>query len=289
MDADVEATKNRIDSFQSYRPLLFAIGYRMLGSAAEAEDVLQDAWLRWEAADPTEIESEQAWLATVVTRLCLDRLKSARVTREEYVGPWLPEPVKTEERIDPDSISMSFMVLLERLTPLERAAYLLHEVFDYSHAEVAQVLEKEEATCRQIFHRAQAHVREGRPRFTPSRADHERLLRTFAEAMMKGDVQILEKTLAEDATLWADSGGKVKAAARRPVHGAHEIALFFAGLVRKFPPGTDQSFEVLEVNGWPALVGRRDGVANLVLNIETDGEKITAVRNVVNPEKLRRI
>ncbi|WP_146649334.1 RNA polymerase sigma-70 factor [Labilithrix luteola] len=280
---------NRTDSFQSYRPLLFAIGYRMLGSAAEAEDVLQDAWLRWEAADPAEIESEKAWLSTVVTRLCLDRLKSARMTREQYVGPWLPEPVKTEVRIDPDSISMAFLVLLERLTPVERAAFLLHEVFEYSHGEVAAMLGEQEATCRQFFHRAQARIREGRPRFSPSRADHERLLRTFAEALMKGDLDVLEKTLSEDATLWADSGGKVRAAARRPVHGAHAIALFFAGVVRKFPHGPDQSFEILDVNGWPAVVGRSNGIANLVLSIETDGEKITAVRNVVNPEKLRRV
>jgi RNA polymerase sigma-70 factor (ECF subfamily) len=282
-------TPSRTDAFQSLRPLLFAIGYRLLGSAAEAEDAIQDAWIRWQAADPAEIESDKAWLSTVVTRLCLDRLKSARAKREEYVGPWLPEPVRTEERVDPDSISMAFLVLLERLTPLERAAYLLHEVFDYSHAEVARMLEREESAARQLFHRAEAHVRAGRPRFSPARADHERLLQTFAEALMKGDLQVLEKTLAVDATLWADSGGKVPAAARRPVHGAHAVALFFTGLMRKFPPGPDQTFDVLEVNGWPALVGRVGGVANLVLNLETDGEKILAVRNVVNPEKLRRL
>jgi RNA polymerase sigma-70 factor (ECF subfamily) len=283
---------NPTQSFEAHRSLLFAIAYRMLGSAAEAEDVVQDAWLRWQAADSTTIESSRAWLSTVVTRLCLDRLKSARTQREEYVGPWLPEPVKTDERAetsDPDSISMAFLVLLERLTPLERAAYLLHEVFDYGHAEVAATLDKEEATCRQLFHRAQTRIREGRPRFSPSRAEHERILRAFADAMTRGDLDDLRQTLAEDATLWADSGGKVTGAARRPVLGGRAIALFFTGVFKRFPPPPRQTFEILSVNGWPALVGRYEGIANVVLSIETDGERIIAVRNVINPDKLTRI
>lgn len=151
------------------------------------------------------------------------------------------------------------------------------------------MLDKEEAACRQIYHRAQARIREGRRRFSPSRADHERLLRAFADATMHGDLHALEQILAKDATLWADSGGKVPAAARRPLHGAHSIALFFTGLLTKFPPGPDQIFEVLDINGWPALVGRRDGAANFALSIESDGKKILAIRNVVNPEKLQRI
>jgi RNA polymerase sigma-70 factor (ECF subfamily) len=280
---------DRTASFETHRAHLFAIAYRMLGSAAEAEDVLQEAWLRRDATNATNIQSEKAWLSTVVTRLCLDKLKSARAQREEYVGPWLPERIRTEERVDPDSISMAFLVLLEQLTPVERAAYILREVFDYSHGEVAATLDVEEATCRKIYQRARDRIREGRPRFSPSRAEHERLLRTFAGAMMNGDLSALEQTLAKDATLWADSGGKVPAAARRPLHGAHEIALFFTGLLRKFPPGPDQTFEVVDVNGWPALVGRRTGAANLVLSIESDGEKIVAIRNVVNPEKLQSI
>jgi RNA polymerase sigma-70 factor, ECF subfamily len=280
----------RTETFESHRAALFAIGYRMLGSAAETEDVLQDAWIRWQQADASAIESAKAWLSTVVTRLCLDRLKSAHRTREEYVGPWLPEPVKTEERADPESISMAFLVLLERLTPMERAAFLLHEVFDYSHAEVAQMLDKEEATCRQLFHRAQTRMREGRPRFSPSRADHERLLRAFLQAMLEGDLQALEATLAHDATLWADSGGKVQGAARKPLEGGHAIALFFTGLMKKFPLLTELSMAVEEINGWPAAVVRdADGKAVVVMNIETDGARIVAVRNVVNPEKLQRV
>lgn len=279
----------KLDAFNALRPLLFAIAYRMLGSAAEADDVLQDAWLRWDKIDPTQIESHKAWLSTVVTRLCLDQLKSARRAREQYVGPWLPEPVRTEERVDPDSISMALLVLLEDLTPLERAAYLLHEVFDYSHAEVASVLENNEAACRQMVHRAKDRIRQGRPRFSPTRADHERLLRSFAGALVTGDMNALEQTLASDAILWADSGGKVRGAARRPLSGAHSIAAFFAGLIKKFPPGPAQTLDVLEVNGWPALVGRQGGAANFVMSIETDGQRIIAVRNVVNPDKLRRV
>jgi RNA polymerase sigma-70 factor (ECF subfamily) len=277
------------ESFQTLRPLLFAIAYRMLGSAAEAEDVLQDAWLRYQAASPIELESEKAWLSTVVTRLCLDRLKSAQRTREEYVGPWLPEPIRTEERVDPDSISMAFLVLLERLSPLERAAYLLHEVFDYSHAEVASVLGKEEAAVRQLYHRAAAHVREGKPRYSPSRADHERLLGGFVQALMTGDLAALQGLLAGDATLTADSGGKVRAAAQQQLHGSHAVSQFLAGLVRKFPPGPAHTFEIVDVNGWPALVARTSGVASAVITIETDGTHILAIRNVVNPEKLVRV
>ncbi len=278
-----------MDAFAKHRPRLVGVAYRMLGSAAEADDVVQDAWLRWQAADQAAITSAEAWLTTVVTRLCLDRLKSARARRETYVGPWLPEPVKTDATVDPESISMAFLVLLERLTPVERAAYLLHEVFGYGHGEVAAMLGKEEATCRQTYHRARERIRAGRPRFSPTRAEHERLLRAFAEAMARGDVQALERTLAADATLWADSGGKVRAAARRPVVGAEAIAKFFAGVVRKFASEPDQRFEIAEVNGWPALVGRRGDAAFFALSIETRDGAIAAIRNVLNPDKLCRI
>jgi RNA polymerase sigma-70 factor (ECF subfamily) len=281
---------DRTESFQSQRPLMFSIAYRMLGSAAEADDVLQDAWLRWESADGVEIRSDKAWLSTVVTRLCLDRLKSARATREDYVGPWLPEPIETKpDVVDPESISIAFLVLLERLTPVERAAYLLHEAFDYSHAEVARMLDKEEDACRQLFHRAQARIREGRPRFAPSRAAHERLVRSFATALGQGDVHLIEETLAEDATLWADSGGKVPAAARRPVSGAHAVALFFASLARRIPDDGGWTTDVRDINGWPALIGFHQGRVAFAMSIETDGQRIVAIRNVVNPDKLRGI
>jgi RNA polymerase sigma-70 factor (ECF subfamily) len=180
---------------------------------------LQEAWLRWQATDPAAIQSEKAWLSTVVTRLCLDKLKSARVQREQYVGPCLPEPIRTEERVDPDSISMAFLVLLEQLNPVERAAYLLHEVFNYSHSEVAAMLDKEEATCRQIYHRARGRIRDGRPRFSPSRAEHERLLRTFASAMMNGDLSALEQARPSLALVRRQPLGQCPAhrGVRRPI------------------------------------------------------------------------
>lgn len=304
-----------LEAFQSLRRLLFAIAYRMLGSATEAEDVVQEAWLRWHQANPAEIESPKAWLSTVVTRLCLDHLKSARVQREEYVGPWLPEPIRTDgaggtgsagrggingvasagdadarsaEPMDTASISLAFLVLLESLTPAERAVYLLREVFDYSHAEVAAIVGKEEATCRQLHHRARAHVCEGRPRFAPTRREHERLLGSFVHAITMGDLEGLKQVLAEDATLWSDGGGKVLAA-RNPIHGGTAIARFFVGIIKKAPPGAGQSYEILTVNGWPALVGRMDGVVNMVLDIETDGHRIVGVRSVLNPDKLRSV
>jgi RNA polymerase sigma-70 factor, ECF subfamily len=266
-----------VEPFQALRPLLFSIAYRMLGSATDADDVIQDAWLRWHHADPTAIESAKAWLSTVVTRLCLDRLKSAQLTRVDCVGPWLPEPIRTDDDIvDRESISLAFLVLLERLTPIERAAYLLHEVFDYSHAEIAAMLDKQEAACRQLCHRAATHVRDGKQRFAPSRADHARLLVAFLQAMSSGDLEGVQRLLADDATLWADSNGKVRAAARKPLHGASAVAQFLVGVARKARIEPELQLEICDINGWPALLVRGTAV-------------MTAVRNIVNPEKLQRI
>jgi RNA polymerase sigma-70 factor, ECF subfamily len=167
------------ETFQLSRPRLLSLAYRMLGSSSEAEDVVQEAWLRWTATDTSAIESPDAWLTATVSRLCVDQLRAARVRRASYEGPWLPEPVHTGEPVDTGSISLAFLVLLESLTPEERAAYLLHEIFDYSHAEVAQLLGKQEAACRQLAHRARVRVQEGRPRFAPSREQHRRILGAF--------------------------------------------------------------------------------------------------------------
>ncbi len=275
------------EAFEEHRSAMQAMAYRMLGSAAEAEDVVQEAWLRWQTASHEAVRSVKAYLSTVVTRLCLDRLKSARTSRELYVGPWLPEPVRTDEQVDPETISLAFLVLLESLSPLERAVYLLHEVFGYSHAEVADMVDKEEAACRQILHRAREHLQARRPRFAPSKAQHERLLTGFLSACFSGDLDGLKQLLAEDVTVWADSGGKTKGAARRPVHGADSVARLFLGLVKK---NHDEVLtEIIEVNGWPALVLRIHGAIVNVLTIETDGERIHGIRAVLNPEKLRRI
>jgi RNA polymerase sigma-70 factor (ECF subfamily) len=275
-----------MQSFEEHRARLFSIAYRMLGSKAEAEDMVQEAFLRWQAAPRDEVESERAYLTTVITRLCLDQMKSARARRETYVGTWLPEPMRTCEPVDPQSISLAFLVLLESLTPVERAVYLLHEVFDYSHAEVAAMVGKEEAACRQLFHRARAHVTERRPRFAPSRADHERLLTGFLVAVQAGDLDGLRGMLAEDAVSWSDGGGK-RLAARNLVHGADAIARLFVGIARKFE-GVPE-LELAELNGWPAVILRQDGEVALVLGIETDGTVIHSVHLVANPDKLHGI
>jgi len=276
-----------LQSFEAHRSSMLAIAYRMLGSAAEAEDVVQEARLRWQATGRESVRSERAFLSTVVTRLCLDRLKSARASREQYVGPWLPEPVRTDSQVDPESISLAFLVLLESLSPVERAVYLLHEVFGYSHAEVAEMVDKEEATCRQILHRAREHIHARRPRFAPSKQAHERLVTGFMSACVSGDLDGLQRLFAEDVTSWADGGGRVRGAALKPVRGANDVARLFLGLMKKAPAGITP--ELADVNGWPALVLRLNGAVFDVISFETDGERIHAIRSVINPEKLSRI
>jgi RNA polymerase sigma-70 factor (ECF subfamily) len=274
------------DAFLEHRPRLFALAYRMLGSAAEAEDILQEAWIRWRKA--TEVEAPGPWLSTVVTRLCIDELKSARARREKYVGPWLPEPIATtNDEIDPETVSIAFLRVLERLSPVERAVYLLHAVFDSSHAEIAAALGKEEAAVRQVFHRARAHVLSERPRFAPSKEAHARLLTTFVQACAQGDLSALRAVLADDAMAWTDGGGRVRAA-RKPLVGADAVARFFVGVTRK---GAAEGLEmtIAEINGWPAVVSRRGGAPANTVGIETDGERIYAIHVVANPEKLDHI
>ena len=274
---------SKMDNFEQHRKVLWSIAYRMLGSASEAEDVVQEAYLRAQSM-PADVESERAYLSTIVTRLCLDHWKSARVKRESYVGPWLPEPVQTEAMpVDPSSISLAFMVLLESLSPLERAAYLLHEVFDYAHPEIARILGRDEAACRQLVHRARAHVSAQRPRFAPSRDKHRQLLERFQRACADGDLAALEQLLASEAVSYSDGGGKIHAA-QRPVHGAARIAKLFAGIFRMRPPHCEISVE--DINGLPSLVVRMDGAVRSVVDIETDGEHILSVRAVANPDKL---
>jgi RNA polymerase sigma-70 factor (ECF subfamily) len=270
--------------FQASRSRLISIAYRMLGSASDAEDAVQEVWMRWQDADQASIQNPEAWLSAVVSRLCLDKLKALRVRRETYTGPWLPEPVVSERPIDRESISLAFMVVLERLSPSERAVYLLHRVFDYKHREIADALQMSEAAVRQAFHRAQEHIAENRPRFAPSTEDHQRLLTAFASALVAGDLSALTQLLAKDAALYVDGGGKVQAAPV-PLHGGDNIARFFAGLVNAFS-SPHQSYEVRPINGWPALVGRLARKVNAIVTIETDGTRISAIRNVLNPDKL---
>ncbi|MER5931533.1 RNA polymerase sigma-70 factor [Streptomyces sp. NPDC002054] len=275
--------------FEEHRGRMFGIAYRMLGSAAEAEDMVQDAWLRWSAADRTDVEHPGAFLAKTVTRLCLHRLDSARARRERYVGPWLPEPVFTGEgALGPlesaeqrEGVSLALLILLEQLTPVERAVYVLREAFGYGHREIAELLELSEANCRQLFRRASQRVATApRPRFEPDPEQWQDLVAGFLAAARDGDLAGLEQLLAAEAVYVSDSGGRVSAA-RRPVQGRNKVARFMIGVQRR--PGAGVPFSVLEVNGAPALVF--EGQA--VVQFEFENGLVTAVRNIVNPEKLR--
>jgi RNA polymerase sigma-70 factor (ECF subfamily) len=283
----------REEQFNEYRPLLFGIAYRMLGSVMDAEDVVQDAFLRWQNAAPDEVESPKAYLSTIVTRLCLDQLRSARMQREEYVGPWLPEPLVDEQAPDVaetaamhESLSMAFLVLLESLTPVERAIFLLHDVFGYDFSEIARIVGRSEANCRQLARRARGYVEARRPRFEPSAAQQDRLMHQFMRACTTGDLPGLVATLADDITLWSDGGGKV-AAARQPIHGRDAVARLLISLVRKAPAGLDTHFA--HVNGQSGFVSYLGGRPFAVLLLDIANERVQGVRIVVNPDKLRHL
>ncbi|MCU1602776.1 MAG: sigJ 5 [Frankiales bacterium] len=273
-----------LEDFLAARPMLFALAYRMLGSASEAEDVLQEAWLR--ASTATDVRNAEAWLTTVVTRLCLDLLGSARVRREEYVGPWLPEPIVTdgpEQAAElADSVSLAFLVLLEELSPAERAAFLLREVFRFDYAEVATMLDRSEASCRQLVSRAHKHVDDRRTRFTADRARAQELSLTFLFACQTGDLTTVTSMLAADAVLISDGGGKVSAA-RRPINGPDHIGRFLIGVLQKAPTAT---YTVATVNGEPGVVSHLDGVVINAVAVEVVDDLITGIRIVSNPDKL---
>ena len=284
-----------VDLFQEHRRRLFAVAYRMLGSASDAEDVVQDAWLRYAAARPSELRSPQAYLTTIVTRLCLDRLKSARATREEYVGPWLPEPVLTDGRREPEqslalaeSVTLAFMVLLETLSPEERAVFLLREVFDNEYDEIAAMLDTTPANCRQMFHRARSRIAERRPRFRGAVDEKRPLVGRFVSALRAGDAEALTRVLAEDVGFWSDGGGKVLAA-RRPLFGRDRVVQVLVGIRRTAPAAALDAvtIDVVEVNHDPALVLRVAGRIDSVYTLTVEDEAIAAIRIVRNPDKLR--
>jgi RNA polymerase sigma-70 factor, ECF subfamily len=271
--------------FERHRPLLMGIAYRMLGSSAEAEDAVQDAWLRSASAASGAIMDARAWLSTTIVRICIDRLKSARARRETYPGTWLPEPVLTTTPLDVESIQVGFLVLLERLDPRERAVFLLHQVFDYSHAEISKILDISEALSRQVLLRARRHVAANRPRFEANRETHERLLSAFIGAVARGDIDAISGVLAEDVVLYGDNAGKEeRGAILRPIVGRANVARFFAKRTAKLP--APPTIEISDVNGWPAIVGRSDGAVIFVVNIETDGGKIATIRSMMSPQKL---
>ena len=276
------------EAFEAMRSRLFGIAYRMLETRADAEDALQEAWFRFQRAKG--VDSVEGFLVTTVTRICIDELKSARVKRERYVGPWLPEPLLTTDD-GPDleterheALSMALLQVLNRLDPLERAVFLLREAFSYPYDEVARIVGKREDHCRQIAHRAATRVRAERPRVEADAAAHQRLLDSFLSAAATGDLERLEALLTEDVTIYSDGGGKA-AAATKPVVGPDRVARFMVGITSKAPEGT--TTDMVTLNGLPGAVVRVDGAVTVTVSVDVREGKVCRVFMVRNPDKLR--
>jgi RNA polymerase sigma-70 factor (ECF subfamily) len=271
-------------AYEQLRPLVFSIAYRMLGSVAEAEDVVQEAFLRMHRAQ-AEIEQPKAFLTTVATRLAIDHLRSARARRETYPGPWLPEPIVTDSRPDDDSVSMALLVTLESLSPVERAVFLLHDVFDYGYDEIAEIVGKSRDNCRQLALRARRHVEARRTRFEPSREQREALAARFFDAAREGDLDGLVSLLADDAVMTGDGGGKA-AARPTPLHGGAKVARFLLGLMR-LAERDRLRLAPAEINGQPgAIAYGPDGAVVAAMSIDVAEGKIVAIHSVANPDKL---
>ncbi|WP_410601195.1 RNA polymerase sigma-70 factor [Amycolatopsis sp. lyj-90] len=276
--------------FEELRPVMFGLAYRLLGSAAEAEDAVQDAYLKWAGAERGSIESPRAWLAKVVTNLCLNRLTSARVQRERYVGPWLPEPVLTsDDTLGPletaeqrDSVSLAMLVLLEQLGPVERAVFVLKEAFAYSHREIAAILDVSEVNSRQLHSRARRALDRSDERRVSNPSQLEKLVESFLSAARDGDLPALESLFTAEVTAWSDGGGKASAG-RRPVHGAAKVARLYAGM---FARDTQVSIEIGEVNGGPAVIATVGDALYGILGFEVVDGRISGLRAVANPDKL---
>jgi RNA polymerase sigma-70 factor (ECF subfamily) len=282
------------DIFDSHRPFMLSIAYRMLGSRTEAEDIVQKAYLRYQSADRSDIVSHRAFFSTMITRLCLNHLQLAQNQRETYIGTWLPEPTLTaqDDALTPpeqtelhESLSMAFLLLMEQLTPLERAVFLLHEVFDYKYGEIAKIVDREEDACRQILSRAKKHVMEKRPRFTPSPEEHREMLNRFLHTVREGDFEGLLTMLSEDVTLWADGGGKRRGAVLKPVQGRDQVKRFLTTWQTRAPE--NPQWAILPINGAPALVISDDEQIHIVLSISVDAGHITDIHVVGNPDKLK--
>ncbi|TDC23364.1 RNA polymerase sigma-70 factor [Streptomyces sp. 8K308] len=283
--------------FRDHRNLLFSVAYRVLGSAADAEDAVQDTWLKWSAADRSQVADPRAYLTRIVTNEALAQLRSARRKRESYVGPWLPEPILTgrdaaDAVTDAESVSMAMLVVLETLSPLERAVFVLREVFDFGYPEIAEAVERSEPAVRQAAHRARAHVRARRPRFTADRSRQREVTERFFAAATGGDVNALMELLSPDVTLWTDGGGKVRQALR-PVVGARTVASWFAAIGTVTYQGVDPAdmrAELVEINGGPGILFSAPGrvIATVTFDFDAEG-RVTAIHNVANPDKLRAI
>ena len=293
-------TEDRLATFEAQRTHLIGIAYRMLGEMSAAEDVAQEAWLRWRRVEGEDIRDPRAWLSAVTVRLSLDALRKARARRESYVGPWLPEPITPDDtralaadapaaRAELASdLSLALLHVLERLSPEERAALILHDAFDCDYATIAAALEKNEAACRKLVSRARERVKQDRPRFEVSRDQHQDLLLRFAHASAARSEGQLLSLLAPDAIAYTDGGGKV-AAALNPIYGADKITRFILGLARKFYSDAELASTVVEINGRPGLLLQTDGEFFGAITIESDGERITGLYVVRNPDKLTRI
>ncbi len=290
-------TTGALERHDELRPLMFSIAYRMLGSVAEAEDIVQEAFLRLHQSQPEALDSPEAYASTVTTRLAIDHLRSARVRREKYVGTWLPEPLPTaDDEADPawrierdDTLSMAFLVLLETLSPVERAVFLLRDVFGYDYGRIAEIVAKSEANCRQILTRARKHIDARRPRFEASRSRRDELAGRFLAACRAGDTEALEQLLADDVAFYGDGGGKAPAITA-PATGRTRVARLVAGIMRQLAQ-LDGRLEPIEVNGQPGLrFVDADGNLGAVLELTiADDGYVGELRNVLNPDKLRHL
>jgi len=286
-----EGAMNALDTFNHHRRLLFGIAYRMLGTVTDAEDMVQETFLRWQHTSQPRVQSAKNYLATTITRLCIDHLRSARVRREQYVGPWLPEPLLTQQ--DPaeqvelaDSLSMAFLVMLERLSPIERAVFLLREVFEYDYPEIAQIVDKSPENCRQILKRSRQHLAAERPRFPVSSQQQAQITAQFINASRQGNLEELLSLLAEDVTLWADGGGQVPAALK-PLHGAMKVARFLLAIQSKFL--STARAELIEINGQPGIMLRTESDIHSVTTFKIVEGYIQTIYSIRNPEKLKQL
>lgn len=282
-----------LEAFNTHRPLLFGIAYRMLGRVSEAEDMVQEVWLRWSKQDAAAVQSAKAWLVAATTRLCIDQLRSARRQREEYYGVWLPEPLMAAPGLSPDgsaelsdSLTMAFMLMLESLGPDERAVFLLREVFDYEYAAVAAIVGKTEVNCRQIVRRAKAQL-EAQPRTpTPPTPQAQRLVEAFLAATSSGDVEGVLALLAEDSAVYSDGGGKVKAAGR-PILGGDHVSRFLLGIWPRFVTEMERQF--VDINGSPGLLMKLHGQVHYAFSFEVIDDRVRNIYIFCNPDKLRHL
>jgi RNA polymerase sigma-70 factor (ECF subfamily) len=293
-------TDDRLHAFEARRRHLLGIAYRMLGEMSAAEDVVQEAWLRWQRVDACNVRDTQAWLSAVTVRLSLDALRKARARRETYVGPWLPEPLLPDDmralaadapaaRAELASdLSLALLHALERLSPEERAALILHDAFDCGYATIAQTLEKTEPACRKLVSRARERVKSGRPRHTVTKEEHRVLIERFVLAAASNDMKQVSSLLAADVILYSDGGGRA-AAALNPIYGADKVMRFASGVMRKFGPAGGFTLEATELNGAPGFLLRTSDGVHSALTMDFDGDLISAIYLVRNPEKLTRV